>query len=37
MPQHDTQRPRTAWKLGQWLGSGYRAFLRKVKPVFEGR
>ncbi len=29
MPQHDTQRPRTAWKLGQWLGSGYRAFLRQ--------
>ena len=29
MPQHDTQKQRTAWKLGQWLGSWYRAFLRQ--------
>ena len=29
MQQHDTQKQRTAWKLGQWLGSWYRAFLRQ--------
>lgn len=29
MQQHDPQKQRTAWKLGQWLGNGYRAFLRQ--------
>ncbi|WP_323636741.1 DUF3742 family protein [Pectobacterium polaris] len=29
MQQHDTQTPRTAWKLGQWLGHRYRALLRQ--------
>lgn len=26
---HHTQQHRTAWKLGQWLGNGYRAYLRQ--------
>ncbi|UKE52478.1 DUF3742 family protein [Xanthomonas translucens] len=29
MQQHDTQKNGTAWRLGQWLGHGYRALLRQ--------
>ncbi|HCM5830653.1 DUF3742 family protein [Klebsiella pneumoniae] len=29
MQQYDTQKQRTAWRLGQWLGHRYRALLRQ--------
>lgn len=29
MQQHRTPKQRIAWEVGQWLGHGYRAFLRQ--------